>query len=117
MAQGWGQFKSVLAYVMPIFFCTSICLAQCCFCVYVVIVLNGYWHVAALYALWLYLDWDTPQAGGRRSDWVRHWTVWKHFRDYFPIHVSRLMTFSGCLAYTFNDAWRPINIKPHYYQQ
>ncbi|CDQ83700.1 unnamed protein product [Oncorhynchus mykiss] len=74
---------------MPIFFCTSICLAQCCFCVYVVIVLNGYWHVAALYALWLYLDWDTPQAGGRRSDWVRHWTVWKHFGDYFPIHLIK----------------------------
>nr|XP_046149386.1 2-acylglycerol O-acyltransferase 1-like [Oncorhynchus gorbuscha] len=63
--------------------------AQCCFCVYVVIVLNGYWHVAALYALWLYLDWDTPQAGGRRSDWVRHWTVWKHFGDYFPIHLIK----------------------------
>ncbi|CAB1348117.1 unnamed protein product [Coregonus sp. 'balchen'] len=63
--------------------------AQCCFCVYVVIVLNGYWHVATLYVLWLYLDWDTPQAGGRRSDWVRHWTLWKHFRDYFPIHLIK----------------------------
>ncbi|KAM9441961.1 2-acylglycerol O-acyltransferase 1-like isoform 2-T2 [Salvelinus alpinus] len=63
--------------------------AQCCFCVYVVIMLNGYWHMAALYALWLYLDWDTPQAGGRRSDWVRHWTVWKHFGDYFPIHLIK----------------------------
>ncbi|XP_078004101.1 acyl-CoA wax alcohol acyltransferase 2 isoform X1 [Phascolarctos cinereus] len=28
-------------------------------------------------------------AGGRRSDWVRGWCLWKHFRDYFPLKVSR----------------------------
>lgn len=26
--------------------------------------------------------------GGRRSTWMRNWTLWKYFRDYFPIRVS-----------------------------
>lgn len=26
--------------------------------------------------------------GGRRSQWVRNWAVWRYFRDYFPIQVK-----------------------------
>lgn len=26
--------------------------------------------------------------GGRRSEWVRNWAVWRYFRDYFPIQVK-----------------------------
>lgn len=40
-----------------------------------------------LYLVWLYGDRDTPQAGGRRLDWVRKWAIWRHFRDYFPMSV------------------------------
>ncbi|XP_032879286.1 diacylglycerol O-acyltransferase 2-like [Amblyraja radiata] len=43
------------------------------------------WPIAALYLSWLILDWDTPNQGGRRSAWVRNWTLWRYFREYFPI--------------------------------
>lgn len=33
--------------------------------------------------------------GGRRSSWVRSWTVWTYFRDYFPIRVSQTVSFWG----------------------
>ncbi|MBN3295728.1 MOGT1 acyltransferase, partial [Amia calva] len=62
---------------------------QCCMALFILIVLSGYWHAAALYVVWLYLDWDTPQCGGRRSSWVRCWRVWKHFRNYFPIKLIK----------------------------
>lgn len=26
--------------------------------------------------------------GGRRSQWVRNWAMWRYFRDYFPIQVK-----------------------------
>lgn len=41
-----------------------------------------------LYAAWWYLDWDTPQQGGRRIQALRRCVVWKYMKDYFPISVS-----------------------------
>uniref|UniRef100_A0A673JQY3 Acyltransferase n=1 Tax=Sinocyclocheilus rhinocerous TaxID=307959 RepID=A0A673JQY3_9TELE len=47
------------------------------------------WVIAAIYTAWLIYDWNTPKQGGRRSTWVRNWTVWKYFRDYFPIRLIK----------------------------
>ncbi|MBZ3884679.1 2-acylglycerol O-acyltransferase 3 [Sciurus carolinensis] len=47
------------------------------------------WSFSVLYLVWLYLDWDTPNRGGRRCLWMRNWTVWKHQRDYFPIKLVK----------------------------
>ncbi|XP_073510522.1 2-acylglycerol O-acyltransferase 2-B-like [Phyllobates terribilis] len=64
-------------------------LAQCCLVLYVLLVCSQYWALAVLYSAWLYIDWDTPSTGGRRSEWVRSWTVWKYFANYFPIKLVR----------------------------
>uniref|UniRef100_H0WLH5 Acyltransferase n=2 Tax=Otolemur garnettii TaxID=30611 RepID=H0WLH5_OTOGA len=47
------------------------------------------WSLSVLYLVWLYLDWDTPKQGGRRSKWLRNWTIWKLLRDYFPIKLVK----------------------------
>uniref|UniRef100_A0A3B5KRK6 Acyltransferase n=1 Tax=Xiphophorus couchianus TaxID=32473 RepID=A0A3B5KRK6_9TELE len=47
------------------------------------------WLIAALYTAWLIVDWNTPKQGGRRSSWVRNWTVWTYFRDYFPVRLIK----------------------------
>ncbi|XP_075040613.1 diacylglycerol O-acyltransferase 2-like [Mixophyes fleayi] len=47
------------------------------------------WPISALYLSWVLLDWDTPETGGRRSKWVRNWSVWNYFRDYFPIKLVK----------------------------
>ncbi|KAM4664925.1 diacylglycerol O-acyltransferase 2-like [Discoglossus pictus] len=47
------------------------------------------WPVTALYLSWIVLDWDTPETGGRSSRWVRSWSVWNYFRDYFPIQLVK----------------------------
>ncbi|XP_015270348.1 PREDICTED: 2-acylglycerol O-acyltransferase 2-B-like [Gekko japonicus] len=69
--------------------------SQCCLGLFLLLLLGEGWALAALYAAWLYLDWDTPARGGRRSAWVRGWAVWRHFRDYFPITVSRVRLVSS----------------------
>lgn len=64
--------------------------AQCCCGIFIILLLGDYWFISVFYVFWLYLDWETPQTGGRRSKWVRNWTVWKYFKEYFPIHVSKI---------------------------
>ncbi|KAM4747507.1 LOW QUALITY PROTEIN: uncharacterized protein WCC33_005074 [Rhinophrynus dorsalis] len=64
-------------------------MAQCCLALYLLLLFSQYWLLALLYGVWLYIDWDTPSRGGRRSDWVRNWTVWRYFAEYFPIKLVR----------------------------
>ncbi|KAM7160437.1 2-acylglycerol O-acyltransferase 1 isoform 1-T1 [Macrochelys suwanniensis] len=75
--------------------------AQCCWGVFIILLLGNYWFLPVLYALWLYLDWETPQTGGRRSKWVRNWTVWKYFTDYFPIHLIKTSDLDPSHNYLF----------------
>ncbi|XP_007886477.1 2-acylglycerol O-acyltransferase 1 [Callorhinchus milii] len=76
-------------------------LAQCCLAVFVLLILTGYWYISAVYAVWLYLDWETPNQGGRRSEWVRNWTIWRYFRDYFPIHLEKTADLDPRSNYLF----------------
>nr|XP_021393402.1 diacylglycerol O-acyltransferase 2 isoform X1 [Lonchura striata domestica] len=47
------------------------------------------WLIPVLYLAWIIFDWDTPEKGGRRLSCLRRWTVWKHFRDYFPVKLVK----------------------------
>ncbi|XP_073412219.1 diacylglycerol O-acyltransferase 2-like [Dendrobates tinctorius] len=47
------------------------------------------WPISAMYFTWILFDWDTPETGGRRSEWVRNWSIWNYFRDYFPIQLVK----------------------------
>ncbi|KAM8835181.1 diacylglycerol O-acyltransferase 2 isoform 1-T1 [Synchiropus picturatus] len=59
------------------------------------------WLIAALYTAWLIFDWNTPKQGGRRSSWVRSWTVWTYFRDYFPIRLIKTHNLLPSRNYIF----------------
>ncbi|KAI3375939.1 hypothetical protein L3Q82_016350 [Scortum barcoo] len=76
-------------------------LAQCCLAAFVLLALSDWWMVALLYAGWLWLDWDTPSSGGRRSQWVRSWRVWDYFRDYFPITLVKTVDLDPKKNYIF----------------
>ncbi|XP_010857094.1 PREDICTED: diacylglycerol O-acyltransferase 2-like protein 6, partial [Bison bison bison] len=49
------------------------------------LVFTKFWMVSVLALAWLAYDWNTHSQGGRRSAWVRNWTIWKYFQNYFPI--------------------------------
>ncbi|XP_004615831.1 diacylglycerol O-acyltransferase 2-like protein 6 [Sorex araneus] len=48
-----------------------------------------YWVLSLLPLVWLAYDWDTHIQGGRRSAWVRNWTLWKYFQSYFPVKLVK----------------------------
>ncbi|XP_040038775.1 2-acylglycerol O-acyltransferase 1 isoform X2 [Gasterosteus aculeatus] len=76
-------------------------LAQCCLAAFVLLALSDWWIVALLYAGWLWLDWDTPTCGGRRSQWVRSWSVWDFFKDYFPLTLVKTVDLDPKKNYIF----------------
>ncbi|XP_072812829.1 acyl-CoA wax alcohol acyltransferase 1 isoform X2 [Vicugna pacos] len=55
---------------------------------------TSWWPLSALYFAWFFLDWKTPDQGGRRSAWVRNWCAWTHMRDYFPISILKTKDLS-----------------------
>uniref|UniRef100_A0A8C6CUF2 Acyltransferase n=1 Tax=Moschus moschiferus TaxID=68415 RepID=A0A8C6CUF2_MOSMO len=59
------------------------------------------WLIAVLYFTWLAFDWNTPKKGGRRSQWVRNWAVWRYFRDYFPIQLVKTHNLLTSRNYIF----------------
>ncbi|XP_060137967.1 2-acylglycerol O-acyltransferase 3 [Zootoca vivipara] len=55
----------------------------------VYLLFTSYWSISVLYFAWWIFDWDTPERGGRRSNWIRRWRVWELHRDYFPIKLVK----------------------------
>ncbi|NXK52281.1 DGAT2 acyltransferase, partial [Chauna torquata] len=53
------------------------------------LVFTNFWPISALYLAWIIFDWDTPETGGRRLPCLRRWSVWRHFRDYFPVKLVK----------------------------
>ncbi|XP_003943118.1 diacylglycerol O-acyltransferase 2-like protein 6 [Saimiri boliviensis] len=50
---------------------------------------SKFWSLAVLSLTWLAYDWNSHSQGGRRSAWVRSWTLWKYFQNYFPIKLVK----------------------------
>ncbi|XP_051010499.1 2-acylglycerol O-acyltransferase 1-like [Acomys russatus] len=67
----------------------------------VMLIVHNYWFIYIPYLAWFFYDWETPERGGRRSDWVRSWTVWKYFKDYFPIHLIKTQDLDPSHNYIF----------------
>ncbi|XP_074133852.1 diacylglycerol O-acyltransferase 2-like protein 6 [Sminthopsis crassicaudata] len=59
-----------------------------------ILLFTKYWMLSVLTLGWLIYDWKTHSQGGRRSNWVRNWTLWKNFRDYFPIKLVKTCELS-----------------------
>lgn len=90
------QTAAVLQWVF-----SFLALAQCCLAAFILLALSDWWMMALLYVGWLWLDWDTPTSGGRRSHWMRRWSVWEHFRDYFPLTLVKTADLDPKKNYIF----------------
>ncbi|XP_051900532.1 diacylglycerol O-acyltransferase 2-like [Pristis pectinata] len=69
-------FQWVLTFLGMGIFCTLLT---------VYLLFTSLWPVAALYLAWLTVDRNTPERGGRTSQWIRNWNIWKRMCDYFPV--------------------------------
>ncbi|XP_053603376.1 2-acylglycerol O-acyltransferase 1-like [Plodia interpunctella] len=73
------------------------------FCIYVLIALvySSYWWLAIVYCVWMMNDIDISNKGGRRSEWVRNWSWWSYYRDYFPIKLVKTVDLDPSRNYLF----------------
>ncbi|XP_034862907.1 2-acylglycerol O-acyltransferase 1 isoform X1 [Mirounga leonina] len=90
------QTAAVLQWVL-----SFLLLAQVCIGIIVILIIYNCWFLYVPYMTWLYFDWSTPEQGGRRSKWVRSWTIWKYFKDYFPIHLIKTWDLDPSHNYIF----------------
>lgn len=60
-----------------------------------------FFWIALLYMAWLYYDRETPRRGGRRSDFVRRWRVWKYGTDYYPAELYKTAELDTGRNYIF----------------
>uniref|UniRef100_A0A8D0U1F5 Acyltransferase n=1 Tax=Sus scrofa TaxID=9823 RepID=A0A8D0U1F5_PIG len=90
------QTAAVLQWVL-----SFLLLAQVCLGIIVLLIIYNYWFLYIPYLTWLYFDWQTPEQGGRRSDWVRSWTIWRYFKDYFPIQLVKTWDLDPSHNYIF----------------
>jgi len=63
-----------------------------CSCVAVWLWFSRLYFIPLLYAGWYVYDYRTPERGGRRSEWIRSWKIWRYCRDYFPISLKSTAT-------------------------
>lgn len=47
-----------------------------------------YWWLMLLYFVWIYLDRNIANRGGRPIKWVKSWIIWKYFKNYFPLQME-----------------------------
>ncbi|XP_071391018.1 2-acylglycerol O-acyltransferase 3b [Centroberyx affinis] len=83
----WKEFLetvSVLQWVL-----SFLLLGVACIVLLVCLMFTSLWPLSTVYFIWLVKDWQTPERGGRRTAFVRNWSVWKHLRDYFPIKLVK----------------------------
>ncbi|XP_060091330.1 diacylglycerol O-acyltransferase 2-like [Heteronotia binoei] len=78
------QIISVLQWILTFLF-----LGVSCSIVLLYFLCTDCWVITVVYFAWLVFDWNTPVKGGRRSQWVRNWAMWRYFRDYFPIRLFK----------------------------
>ncbi|CAK1599066.1 unnamed protein product [Parnassius mnemosyne] len=68
---------------------------------YISVLYSSLWWLALLYAVWMLMDIDAPNKGGRRFEWVRNWVWWRYYRDYFPIKLVKTVDLDPSKNYLF----------------
>ncbi|XP_066972546.1 2-acylglycerol O-acyltransferase 1-like [Macrobrachium rosenbergii] len=48
-----------------------------------------YWWFSLAYFTWYLGDRTICVRGGRRIEWIRNWSLWRSYRDFFPAHLIK----------------------------
>uniref|UniRef100_A0A8C5MM75 Acyltransferase n=1 Tax=Leptobrachium leishanense TaxID=445787 RepID=A0A8C5MM75_9ANUR len=78
------QTAAVLQWVF-----SFLALAQTCIILFFVLLFTRFWIISVLYGIYWFYDWDTPSQGGRRSQLIKRFAIWRYMRDYFPITLVK----------------------------
>ncbi|XP_056417161.1 2-acylglycerol O-acyltransferase 2 isoform X2 [Hyla sarda] len=75
--------------------------AQTCILLFFILLFTRFWVISVLYGVWWFIDWDTPNQGGRRGRWLQRSAVWRYLRDYFPIKLIKTVDLDPSRNYIF----------------
>ncbi|XP_059163571.1 2-acylglycerol O-acyltransferase 1-like isoform X2 [Physella acuta] len=69
--------------------------------VFLYLLFTNYYFVPLAYLAWYFYDRDTSKHGGRRSEWVRRWSLFRWSADYFPLKLIKTHDLSPAKNYIF----------------
>ncbi|XP_034034983.1 2-acylglycerol O-acyltransferase 3b [Thalassophryne amazonica] len=95
----WKQLLETLSFLQ-----WELCflfLGPACVILLVYLMFTSLWPLSTFYFIWLVMDWQTPERGGRRTTCVRKWRVWEHLRDYFPVKLVKTAELNPNKNYIF----------------
>lgn len=79
------QTLAVLQYTMSFLFLGFGCL----FISIYILIFTRYYYLMLVYLAYQYYDRKTCERGGRRSTWIRNWSLWKYYSSYFPAKLVK----------------------------
>ncbi|GIX67579.1 2-acylglycerol O-acyltransferase 1 [Caerostris extrusa] len=82
------QTAAVFYYCSSFIFLGTSMLGLCLYLLF-----SKFFFIPLLYFTWFVYDHKTCCQGGRRSEWVRNWKLWKYFADYFPVTLVKTADF------------------------
>uniref|UniRef100_A0A673C0J8 Acyltransferase n=1 Tax=Sphaeramia orbicularis TaxID=375764 RepID=A0A673C0J8_9TELE len=95
----WKELLEALSVLQWLLICPISGLS--CIILLVCLMFTSLWPLSTLCFVWLVIDWQTPERGGRRTTFVRKWKVWEHLRDFFPIKLVKTADLSPNKNYIF----------------
>lgn len=90
------QTAAVLQWVLSFLF-----LGFACMFFFVLLVFTRFYWIPLAYVAWYMYDRGRHQRGGRRSEWIRRWSVWRHFCNYFPLVLVKTVDLDPKKTYIF----------------
>lgn len=93
------RLQTLAALLFSLMFCLF-GIVSMIFLVYIFLYTN-YYPLSLVYAAWMYWDRKASARGGHWNNWARSWTIWKYFRDYFPIQLVKTCDLPADRNYLF----------------
>lgn len=85
----------------------ALCLGSCATGVLgYMLVYTQFWWIPLAYFTWMIADRKSPQQGGRSAkvkEWVRGWSLWKYYANYFPIRLVKTADLDPSQNYLFGS--------------
>lgn len=72
---------------------------------------TSYYYIPLAYTVWYYFDRHISSHGGRRSDWVRRWSLFRYASEYFPLKLVKTAELHPAKNYIF--ACHPHGVMSH----
>ncbi|XP_046557532.1 2-acylglycerol O-acyltransferase 2-like isoform X2 [Haliotis rubra] len=73
------------------------------FCVFLsfYLLFTRFYYISLIYAVWYYYDRPRSSRGGRRVQWVRSWSIWKYYANFFPLKLTKTVELNPNKNYIF----------------